>query len=453
MSEALAIPLILLLGIFLVAGTRRFFDEREAQLIVVCYIVHIISAVLQVVITVEYYGGGDMTNYILWSRPLLRWLDLDPDRAWPQAIAMAFRQPAHIPFEVYGGDSSTGAMNAITAIAFHLLGRSLYTVCLACSTLAFSGQLALYVGFRRMFPEGSRAWIQVAAMLVPSVVFWSSGLLKEAFALTGLGWIILGLTEPRGRWRYTGPVLIVSGLVLCALFKSYVLFPLVVAMGVYVYWSRAVARSGGASIEVRPISLAIAIAFAIGGVMALGEIFPSYSLTRFSAEAARLHRLGGTVGGGSYYSVGSLARLGFWGQMALAPFALLSALFRPFPFEIRNPFLLVNGIETMGLAAVAARAISKQSWGRIWERVRASPGQMMSLVFVITFGAAVGLVTTNIGSLSRYRIPMMPFFVALVVCWVAPVEAHSRAAARALPPAAPPPPVRPRPIVSPARRT
>ena len=35
-------------------------------------------------------------------------------------------------------------------------------------------------------------------------------------------------------------------------------------------------------------------------------------------------------------------------------------------------------------------------------------------VFVLTFAVAVGLSTLNLGTLSRYRIPMMPFFTVLL---------------------------------------
>jgi hypothetical protein len=37
---------------------------------------------------------------------------------------------------------------------------------------------------------------------------------------------------------------------------------------------------------------------------------------------------------------------------------------------------------------------------------------------VLLFGMAVGLTTTNLGTLSRYRMPLVPFFAALLVLFM-----------------------------------
>ena len=49
-----------------------------------------------------------------------------------------------------------------------------------------------------------------------------------------------------------------------------------------------------------------------------------------------------------------------------------------------------------------------------YRAVTARPPLVASAVFIIAFGAAVGLTTTNLGTLSRYRLPMMPPYAAIL---------------------------------------
>jgi hypothetical protein len=46
--------------------------------------------------------------------------------------------------------------------------------------------------------------------------------------------------------------------------------------------------------------------------------------------------------------------------------------------------------------------------------IRDNPVLLFCIVFVITMGVAIGLASSNLGTLSRYRMPMMPFFAALL---------------------------------------
>jgi hypothetical protein len=55
------------------------------------------------------------------------------------------------------------------------------------------------------------------------------------------------------------------------------------------------------------------------------------------------------------------------------------------------------------------------------------PFLVFCVVFVIAFGIAVGLTSTNLGTLSRYRSPLLPFFVVLLLVLGKPHRARSPA--------------------------
>lgn len=101
--------------------------------------------------------------------------------------------------------------------------------------------------------------------------------------------------------------------------------------------------------------------------------------------------------------------------MAYAPLALFTSLFRPLAFEARNFLMAINAIETTLLIAYAIRFLLRESLAKAAARIRNSPLLMFCLTFVVSLGIAVGLATTNLGTLSRYRMPLVPFFATLLL--------------------------------------
>ena len=67
------------------------------------------------------------------------------------------------------------------------------------------------------------------------------------------------------------------------------------------------------------------------------------------------------------------------------------------------------------LSFYALRFLLRESLSKAMARVRNSPVLMFCATFVVTLGIAVGLATTNLGTLSRYRMPLVPFFATLLL--------------------------------------
>ena len=94
--------------------------------------------------------------------------------------------------------------------------------------------------------------------------------------------------------------------------------------------------------------------------------------------------------------------------------------------------MVFSGLEITVLLVLLVRAI-RRSGGSLVRAILQTPVLLFSLVFVIVFGVAVGLVTTNMGTLSRYRLPLMPFYVTLVLALDRRVTRRETATAKARP--------------------
>ena len=86
------------------------------------------------------------------------------------------------------------------------------------------------------------------------------------------------------------------------------------------------------------------------------------------------------------------------------------SLFRPYIWETNKPLQLINALEAMLFLWVTIKLIIVVGLKRIWKTINSDPTIQFCLIFTIIFAFAVGLSSGNFGTLSRYRIPCLPFF-------------------------------------------
>lgn len=426
MHQVTASIIVLLVGVALAARALRPFTARERWLLSLGFAAHIFAACAQVWITHGYYGKGDMTSYFVTGTAIAEAVRYSPSQFVPELIALLVHRDSAWPFYVFGAGSSTGTVSAISGLLQVFLGESIYAVCIALSVAAFFGQLALYIVFRELYPACLRSRLVLATMLVPSVVFWSSGILKETVAMAAFGWVILGLHRFVQRRRIVGIGLIVVAGFWIALVKAYILFALGIAAVVWWYWRRSLESSGGRGVVIRPSYLLMGVGVVIGLMVVLGDLFPQYAIEQVGEETARLQRVGARIEGGSNYATSEGRSQSLLGQLAFAPLALLTALFRPAIFEVNNAMMAINALETTAITVLFVLGLIRRSWSSLLSQLLRSPTLIFAVVFIMTFGVAVGLATTNLGTLSRYRVPLMPFFAVLVLVWTARGDALGR---------------------------
>ncbi|MFZ1864965.1 MAG: hypothetical protein WAU39_12130, partial [Polyangiales bacterium] len=241
--------------------------------------------------------------------------------------------------------------------------------------------------------------------------------------VAGFGWSCFGLHlwiregRPAAGWA-----LMLAGAVPLMLTKPYILFPLVLAGGAWYYWARSLKRG---RVRVRPAYFVVAALVGVGGIVMLGHYFPEYSIENFTARTSDLQQLGRR--GGSAFALTEGAPTTLVGQFAYAPAALLTSLFRPALFEVHNIPTFANAVETTVFTLLFARILFTRNLARVRREITDSPLLVFCVVFVIAFGIATGLAASNMGTLARYRSPLLPFFAVLLLVLGRPRRALSSA--------------------------
>ncbi|MCB9626399.1 MAG: hypothetical protein H6725_03405 [Sandaracinaceae bacterium] len=384
---------------------------EERRVAMYCWLAHMAGAFAIIAVYTFYYGWGDMLHYFAHGRFLAAYVEYDPVRHFPDLLDLLFQRDTDFSLGIDGAGTSTGTMVAVGGLV-GLLTRSSWAGSALISTVAASGQACLWLGIRSLVPKERATTALWTTFLVPSVVFWSSSLLKEAFALVGIGLVVFGAARLRARALPSAALLLGAGVYTIGLFKPYVLFPLSMSVGVYAYWDRAAARGG---VQFRPITLVGGAGVTLAALLVLGQLFPRYSVDTVADSIEQQQTASmSTRGGSDFRTAPSEERQGAAGLLVEAPYTIMTALIRPVIFESRSAMMLVNSLETSVVLYFIIMAFTRTGRLELARWVWRSPDILACVVFVLLFSLAVGLATTNLGTLSRYRLPMMPFYFYIV---------------------------------------
>lgn len=272
------------------------------------------------------------------------------------------------------------------------------------SAFAYLGSLYLVKAFYRFAPQWKMA-LFAAVLLVPSVAFWSAGVLKEGIFMAGFGMFIYQLLQLMyGRPGWKGMIWLVLSAGLLLLIKVYLflcLLPgiLFLVSGRWLLRNRPLLRFGLVHISW------------FGFLVAFPTLFPRYHIfyILFKKRLDFIHEA-------QIWSAGSLVSTpdlqpNAWSFLKQVPFALEMVFLRPFIWEASSTLMLFSSLENLALVlclllpVIAFRKPGIREWN--------------VLLFCISFTwylyVLIGTITPILGSLVRYKIPGIPLLLVAVL--------------------------------------
>ncbi len=413
-SELLAAVAIVVLGAVFAVMACSGLDPRERGSALISYALFVPSSFMQWALVAFFYSrGADVNEYARNGECIAQVLHHDLTEFAPEVLKLAVHVDARIPCDVIGVGTGTGTTCAAAGVLIYFVGPSVLRMCMVSGWIAWSGQVAFYRVAREVVDPGDLRAALLASFFVPSVLTWGAEFTKESLVFGAFGLVVLCAY----RSFHDGRLLYLPGVVLggtaMACIKPYTLVPFVTGLAAFVYAHRA--WRGARTIRIRPLYLVLAAGLAVGGVIAVGEVFPKYSMGKLN-ETVTQEREGWQNASGGSDIPGVAADVGGPSQqLKMLPLGLVNALFRPTVLDARNAIALAAALETTLLTLGLLSLLGARGRRFRWSSLLASPPLVFSATFVLVFGAAVGMTTPNLGSLSRYRMPMMPFYVFFVL--------------------------------------
>ncbi|MBD2766408.1 hypothetical protein IC235_00710 [Hymenobacter sp. BT664] len=364
--------------------------------------------------------GGDTNNYYHEASIVYRAFGDSFAAGWELVTTAGDVTPAISKYTEqmwwFGRGSNEYFVTRVAGV-FALLCFDTYTViALLFAVVTFSGMWAMYMTFAKIRPHAYKE-LATAVFFLPSVFFWGSGLLKDSLCLGALGWLFYafyrGAIERRNLLRCTTMGAGAIGVIFSM--KVYILLAFVPPALLWVFnESIRDIRSTAIRWLLKPLFLSV------GGVLAI------YSFSRLSATDARfnLENIGAQskitanylqqiskAEKGSGYNIGVQdGTIG--GMVKLAPQAVVVSLFRPFLWEARNPTMALSALESAYFLLLTLRILWRVGIARTFSTISLEPVLMLCFVFSLIFAISVGISSGNFGTLVRYKIPLMPFYLS-----------------------------------------
>lgn len=422
LRDLIVTPLLVII-IYVVAYIVRPFvtDEINRRYFFPALTVKIIGALALGFIYQFYYDGGDTYNYhthgsrhiweAFWDSPEKGMKLFFSDGTDTQGI---HKYASRI---IFFGDQSSYSIIRI-AFIFDLFTFSSYSATATLfSIVSFIGMWMFFLTFYEQYPYLHKR-LAIASFFIPSVFFWGSGLLKDTITLGCLGIAVYQTYRIFIAHRFNLKHILFLFIALYGLYviKIYILLTFLPAA---IFWIFLVNFSKLPSLVLRilllPITVSVAIFLGTYAVIKAGEDNTKYSISSLGTTAqvtAYDIRYYTGRNAGSGYSIGELdGSLG--STIALAPQALNVSLFRPYLWEVKNPLMLLSALESLALLVTVLCLVFKRNVSAF--KSLATPNVIFLLMFALVFSFGVGVSTFNFGTLVRYKIPMLPFFVVALI--------------------------------------
>jgi len=358
-----------------------------------------------------YYTEGTNIYYmILRDVSHIKWLYL-PGPEFDQTL---LRNPLNQGY--FRAENNYMVARIVAILSFLSFGKYLITN-LFFSMIAYSGVWRLYRFFYEQYPHLHKQ-LAIAILYLPTFVFWSSGILKDSICISALGWITYALYEALYKKRdliKNLAILFFFGYLLSVL-KIYILIAYVPFFLLYLILKNV------DLLRNRFLKWVLGIALITGSVFAgqqvmnkFQEELGSYAAADITEEIGKRrgsYRDESKAGGGeSNFSLGVEFDGSVTSLLKMAPAAIIATFYRPFIWESRKISTLLSSFESMFIMFFTLYVLFKAGPIQFFNSIRRDPVILYCILFALLFGLFVGATTPNFGSLVRYKIPCMPFYI------------------------------------------
>jgi hypothetical protein len=278
---------------------------------------------------------------------------------------------------------------------------------------SFLGCWRLFLVFYEIYPNLQKE-LAVSTLFIPSVCFWgAAGLMKETLVVGALGFFVY-YTHQLFTKRRTPSVIfyLLLSFAILTITKLYIGMLLIAS---FLFWGFLHFYSSFKSTRLKVVVFLGLCLLGFGSIHVISKDNNKFNLHNIITYAFNFQVSARLKQAGSSYDLGVIEQ-NVIGIIKKIPESLNVALFRPHIWEVKKGLLLPSALESfifliLSLGTVF-RIIRFGKWST-FKKVMTPPlifcGLFAFLLFIM-----VGFTSYNFGTLSRYRMPVLPFYGILL---------------------------------------
>jgi len=302
----------------------------------------------------------------------------------------------------------------VAALSFITFGKFL-AINLIFSMMSFTGVWRLFRFFYEQYPRMHKQ-LAIAIIYLPTFVFWSSGILKDPLCIGAMGWVTYSLYAIfiKRKNVLVNVMIFLLFAYLLVLLKVYIIVSYLPFLIMFLLLQHVTL------IKNKALKVVIVLGFIVGSLFsfltvaqtmqkALGN-FASEGMIKtiktyqnnFEAQAdfATSNFSLGVEFDGTAYSL-----------VKIAPAAVVATLFRPYLWESKKASTFLSSLESLAIMLLSIYTLIKVGLRKTFVTIVNAPFVMYCLLYSVMFSLFVGATTLNFGTLVRYKIPGLPFYV------------------------------------------
>ncbi|MEO0623022.1 MAG: hypothetical protein AAFU49_08535 [Pseudomonadota bacterium] len=258
--------------------------------------------------------------------------------------------------------------------------------------------------------------------LMPSILFWTSILGKEPIVSLGIALICIGTVGYFERRNAAYLLVFAAGALIAGFIRMWLLIIFLTPFLATLFLSSRSPAWTKVALGILSVPLFL---------MAMQTFSDRFQIETAQDLLARSNEIAKnfSTGGSAQKLDSSFDSLG--GMIAFLPLGIFTALFRPLPGEVNNPFGILAGLENAGILFLLIYGV----WRRGVRPFTVEPILIWAVLTLLAWAAVYGFVSYyNLGTGFRFRQMVTPIMVSLGVwaafgpAWRAPGSAGIRAA-------------------------
>ncbi len=399
-------------------------SKEKATYFTWAFRVKMLFAVIFVLLTQYFFGKGDtimyyeegvqLNRYITENPANIKYLFAPAEDYWNYKMSRGnYEHEGYIEHE-----ANFMPMRIVAFFSFFTF-RNFTITTLFFSVLSFLGLWRLFEAFTSIYP-GIKRKIALACLFIPSVVFWSSAILKDTLCIMCIGFIIHGIfrlmfksfsAKEFGYVVLFGTILFIT--------KYYIVLALLPA--IFILWILII-RDKIANLVIKQILIPLVFVFTAVLVYALTpqleskmeEMATDVVSETIAEKRKNFEGVQDRGEGKSFFELGEVD-LSLKGLLKISPKVINAVFFRPYFWESSSPIMFLSAFESTIFMLFFLYTLFRTGPVGFFTALYKDKVLLFCLVFCLAFGFIVGITTPNFGSLVRYKIPCIPFFCILLI--------------------------------------
>jgi hypothetical protein len=321
----------------------------------------------------------------------------------------------------FSEESNFWVSRLVAIFSFFTFGKFM-AINLVFSMISYSGVWRLYRFFYEQYPHLHKQFA-IAILYFPTFIFWSAGILKDPICTGALGWITYSLYSVFYKKKniFKNVMLVLLFGYILAVLKVYILVSYLPFFILFLILKNVnLVKNQFARVMILVLFLLGSVAGSMKVLATIQDALASYtqkSLTQSIKSyqtnyqnQANFVESNFSLGVEFDGSIGSLAKM--------APAAIVATLFRPFIWESKKLSTLLSSFESLSLMLFTLYVFIRVGPFKFLRSLFKDPIVTYCFFYSVIFALFVGATTLNFGTLVRYKIPAMPFYlISIFMIW------------------------------------